>query len=66
MEMGMDDAVAKPETYGLPPNWSAGMMGMMTMVRVLPDKDYDDLMARIKSGTPNPPMKMDHDQTHSM
>ena len=38
MEMGMDDAVAKPETYGLPPNWSAGMMGMMTMIRVLPDK----------------------------
>jgi FtsP/CotA-like multicopper oxidase with cupredoxin domain len=66
MEMGMDDAVAKPETYGLPPNWSAGMMGMMTMVRVLPDKDYDNLMVRIKSGTPNPPMKMDHDQTHSM
>jgi FtsP/CotA-like multicopper oxidase with cupredoxin domain len=65
MEMGMDDAVAKPETYGLPPNWSAGMMGMMTVVRVLPDKDYDDIMARIKSGTPNPPMKMDHDK-HSM
>lgn len=58
MEMGMDDAVAKPETYGLPPNWSAGMMGMMTMVRVLPDKEYDDIMARIKSGTKNPPMKM--------
>jgi FtsP/CotA-like multicopper oxidase with cupredoxin domain len=65
MEMGMDDAVAKPETYGLPPNWSAGMMGMMTVVRVLPDKDYDDIMARIKSGTPNPPMKMDHDK-HSL
>src|SRR6266581_1511763 len=68
MEMGMDDAVAKPETYGLPPDWSAGMMGMMTMVRVLPDKDYDDIMGRIKSGTPNPPMppmKMD-DHPHSM
>lgn len=66
MEMGMDDAVAKPETYGLPPNWSAGMMGMMTMVRILPDKDYEEIMARIKSGTPNPPMKMDHDPSHSM
>ena len=67
MEMGMDDAVAKPETYGLPPNWSAGMQGMMTLLRVLPDKKYDEIMARIKAGTPNPsmpPMKMDHD--HSM
>lgn len=49
MEMGMDDAVAKPETYGLPPNWSAQMMGMMTLVRVLPDKDYEEVMARIKA-----------------
>ena len=48
MEMGMDDAVAKPETYGLPPNWSAGMMGMMTLIRVLPDKEYDEMMQRIK------------------
>ena len=66
MEMGMDDAVAKPETYGLPPNWSAGMMGMMTMVRVLPDKDYEDIMARIQSRAPSPPMQMDHDHSHSM
>jgi FtsP/CotA-like multicopper oxidase with cupredoxin domain len=64
MEMGMDNAVAKPETYGLPRNWSAGMMGMMTMVRILPDKDYEEIMARIKSGTPNPPMKMDRDPSH--
>ncbi|MGB6684167.1 MAG: copper oxidase [Candidatus Acidiferrum sp.] len=47
MEMGMDDAVAKPETYGLPPNWSAQMMGMMTLVRVLPDKEYDEMSQRI-------------------
>jgi hypothetical protein len=45
MEMGMDEAVAKPETFGLPKNWSAGMMGMMTMVRVLPDKDYEEMAA---------------------
>jgi FtsP/CotA-like multicopper oxidase with cupredoxin domain len=49
MEMGMDDAVEKPETHGLPKNWSAGMMGMMTLVRVLPDKAYDEMMQRIKS-----------------
>src|SRR5881397_1365483 len=52
MEMGMDEVVAKPETYGLPKNWSAGMMGMMTMVRVLPEKEYEAIVARKKaSGT---------------
>ena len=54
MEMGMDDAVVKPETYGLPPNWSAGMMGMMTMVRVLPDKEYEEVQARIREKRPAP------------
>jgi manganese oxidase len=52
MEMGMDDAVAKPETFGLPDNWSAGMMGMMTMIRVLPEKQYEEIIARKKSGAP--------------
>jgi FtsP/CotA-like multicopper oxidase with cupredoxin domain len=47
MEMGMDDAVEKPETFGLPANWSAGMMGMMTLVRVLPEKEYEDVMRRV-------------------
>lgn len=50
MEMGMDAAVDKPETYGLPPNWSAGMMGMMTLVRVLPDREYEEIMRRKESG----------------
>jgi hypothetical protein len=49
MEMGMDEAVEKPETYGLPKNWSAGMMGMMTMVRVLPDQEYEAILARKKA-----------------
>ncbi len=52
MEMGMDEVVEKPETYGLPKNWSAGMMGMMTMIRVLPDKEYDVIMARKKIANP--------------
>ncbi|MGB7281354.1 MAG: copper oxidase [Candidatus Acidiferrum sp.] len=52
MEMGMDEAVAKPETYGLPPNWSAQMMGMMTLMRVLPGKEYEEMMARIEAGRP--------------
>jgi hypothetical protein len=53
MEMGMDEVVEKPETYGLPKNWSAGMMGMMTMVRVLPDKEYEEIQARKKSASGN-------------
>lgn len=54
MEMGMDAAVAKPETHGLPPNWSAGMMGMMSMVRVLPDKEYDEIQALIRAHKSQP------------
>ena len=49
MEMGMDELRVKPETHGLPANWSAGMMGMMTMVRVLPDKEFDEIAALRKS-----------------
>jgi len=48
MEMSMDEVVEKPETYGLPKNWSAGMMGMMTMVRVLPEKEYEAILTRKK------------------
>jgi hypothetical protein len=48
MEMSMDAAVAKAETHGLPPNWSAGMMGMMTMVRVLPDAEYHQIQSLIR------------------
>jgi manganese oxidase len=52
MEMGMDQAVAKPETHGLPANWSAEMMGMMTLVRVLPDKEYNEIMEMKKMPMP--------------
>jgi len=44
MEMGMDAAVEKPETAGLARNWSAGMMGMMSMVRVLPEARYEKIV----------------------
>ncbi|HKX29871.1 MAG TPA: multicopper oxidase domain-containing protein [Blastocatellia bacterium] len=50
MMMIMDEAVDKPETYGLAPGWTASMMGMMTLVRVLPEEKYNELMARIKAG----------------
>jgi FtsP/CotA-like multicopper oxidase with cupredoxin domain len=52
MEMGMDAVVEKPETHGLPANWSAGMMGMMTLIRVVPDEQYNEIMRRKNSGTP--------------
>jgi hypothetical protein len=52
MEMGMDEAVEKPETHGLPPNWSAGMRGMMTLIRVLPDDQYDEIIRRKNSARP--------------
>lgn len=35
MYMVMDDLVAKPETHGLRAGWTAAMMGMMTLVRVV-------------------------------
>jgi len=43
MFMVMDEAVAKPETYGLRPTWSAGMMGMMTLIRVLEPEMFDKI-----------------------
>ena len=50
MIMIMDKEVAKPQTYGLPPGWTASMMGMMTLVRVLPPNMYDEVMRRIREG----------------
>jgi len=34
----------KPEFYGLRPTWDRAMMGMMTLVRVLPPELYDQIM----------------------
>ena len=50
MIMIMDKEVAKPHTYGLPPGWTAAMMGMMTLIRVLPPNMYDEVQRRIKAG----------------
>jgi len=61
MMMIVDDDVAKPETYGLAPGWTASMMGMMTLVRVLPEDKYNDVMARVKAGkTERPPLTHEH------
>jgi hypothetical protein len=43
MFMVMDDAVAKPETYGMRRGWSGGTMGMMTVVRVLEPEMFDKI-----------------------
>jgi manganese oxidase len=67
MDMGMDEVVAKPENNGLPRNWSAMMMGMMTLVRVLPPDLYDLVIKDIQRGyvAPPPPVeKNSHAQHH--
>ncbi len=43
MFMVMDDAVAKPETYGLRAGWTGSTMGMMTIVRVLTPELFDKI-----------------------
>jgi FtsP/CotA-like multicopper oxidase with cupredoxin domain len=45
MWMDMSEWVSqKPEFYGLRPTWDRAMMGMMTLVRVLPPKMYSEIM----------------------
>ena len=43
--MAMDKAVEKPETYGLPKDWSGFMGGMMTLLRILPPEQYEKILA---------------------
>jgi FtsP/CotA-like multicopper oxidase with cupredoxin domain len=54
MFMPMDDAVAKPETWGMARNWSGAMQGMMTAVRVLPPDTYEEVMRRVRARTKEP------------
>jgi manganese oxidase len=55
MFMPMDDAVAKPETYGMAKNWTGATQGMMTIVRVLPPDKYDEIMRRVQAAREAPP-----------
>ncbi|MBS1806670.1 MAG: multicopper oxidase domain-containing protein, partial [Acidobacteria bacterium] len=55
MMMIVDDEVVKPETWGLAPGWTASMMGMMNLVRVLPEDKYSQIMAIIKEGKTEKP-----------
>ncbi len=43
MWMPMDEMFVKPETYGLRREWTAAMMGMMTLVRVVAPEVYDKI-----------------------
>ncbi|HEX4999444.1 MAG TPA: multicopper oxidase domain-containing protein [Terriglobia bacterium] len=46
MWMPMDEAVEdKPELQGLRKGWTGAMMGMMTLVRILPPERFDAIMA---------------------
>jgi hypothetical protein len=45
--MNMDAMVATPANAGLLPGWSAQMQGMMTLLRVLPQPEYDRMMRSI-------------------
>jgi manganese oxidase len=55
MFMPMDDAVAKPETYGMAKNWTGATQGMMTIVRVLPPDKYDEIVRRVEAAREAPP-----------
>jgi len=46
MWMPMDEMFQKPETYGLRKGWSGAMMGLMTIVRVLPPALFDEIQGR--------------------
>ena len=46
MAITMDEVVEKPETFGLRKGWTAGMMGMMTLVRVVSPTLFDQIAER--------------------
>jgi len=65
MFMVMDDEVAKPETYGLRRTWTGGMMGMMTLVRVLEPKLYDKIKSlQAQAATGRPPRNTPDSHSH--
>jgi hypothetical protein len=60
MWMVMDEAFAKPETHMLRPTWSAGMMGMMTLVRVLTPEMFGMIEELKAKGLPAQPASPGH------
>lgn len=51
----MDEAVAKPETTGMRPGWSGGVMGMTTVVRVLKPEAYEGIRLLQEAESPAAP-----------
>lgn len=63
MEMPMDQAAGtSPEFIDLPPNWSAGMQGMMTLFRVMPAEKYERYLAAKSRGSQIPQTQPEHHQ----
>ena len=55
MDMPMDEvAGSAPEFIDLPRNWSAGMQGMMTLLRVMPPDGYERYLAAKRKQEPAP------------
>jgi manganese oxidase len=58
----------KPENYGLRKGWTGGMMGMMTLVRVVTPEVYDkimDLKAEQQKQPRKPPAAQPHQHQHN-
>jgi manganese oxidase len=45
MLMSLDHLIQKPEIHGLKPGWTTGMMGMMTLIRVLEPAMFDRIQS---------------------
>ncbi len=60
MWMPMDEMFIKPETHGLRSGWTAAMMGMMSLVRVLPPDRYEEVMALVRRGRKEPEKQPSH------
>jgi hypothetical protein len=53
MDMAMDGVGGnKPEFMDLPRNWSVGMQGMMSLLRVMPPEQYQRYLLAKESAQP--------------
>jgi hypothetical protein len=64
MKIIMDEMVARPETHGLRPTWTMGMMGMMTLIRVLTPEKYDYIEKLKKDWKPEEKKPETHKHIH--
>ena len=51
--MAIDELVERPQNYGLRPGWSGFMQGMMSFVRVLPEREYNEISEKIRRAQSN-------------